>query len=68
MSLAELAPSLHALPRSEKLMALQLISADLSSNEMMPLAPAGEYAIYTPQAPLEAEDTLLQLLAQETAS
>lgn len=49
-------------------MALQLISADLSSEEEMPLAVASEYAIFTPQAAPGAEDTLLQLLAHDVVS
>ena len=67
MSLAELAPRLHALPRGEKLMALQLLTADLNAEESSPLTPGGFYPVYTPEAAPGAEDVLLSLLRESQA-
>ena len=54
MSLAELLPSLHALPRSEKLQLLQIIAGDLASeercspSEQMFVPPLEDHCPYTP--------------------
>ncbi|MFN0128784.1 MAG: hypothetical protein ACKV19_19105 [Verrucomicrobiales bacterium] len=65
MSLAELAPQLHALPRGEKIMALQLLTADLSAEEVDPLTPGGFYPVFTPESSPGAEEVLLNLLRED---
>lgn len=67
MTLSELATRLHALPRGEKIMALQLLTADLSAEELNPLTPGGFYPVYTPEAAPGAEDVLLSLLRESPA-
>ncbi len=43
MSLSQIIPILHALPRGEKLMALQLLSADLCAEEDQGIIVGGYY-------------------------
>jgi hypothetical protein len=59
MSLAELMPSVHALPRNEKFHLMQELISDLAHEEGL---PEGEYAIWSPYDSHEAAATLLQLL------
>jgi hypothetical protein len=59
MSLAELMPSIHALPRDEKFRLAQELLADLAHEEGL---LAGEYAIWSPYDAHDAAGTLLRLL------
>lgn len=48
-------------------MALQLLTADLSAEELHPLTAGGFYPVYTPEASPGAEDVLLSLLRESPA-
>ena len=64
MSLAELLPSIQALPRSDKFRLVQELIAELAQEEGL---AAGEYAVWSPYDAHEAAATLLQLLEQDKA-
>jgi hypothetical protein len=64
MSLAELLPSIHALPCADKFQLAQELLADLAHEEGL---PADEYAIWSPYDAHQAADTLLQLLEEDKA-
>ena len=64
MSLAELLPSIHALPRNDKFRLVQELIAELAQDEGL---PAGEYPIWSPSDAYEAAATLIQLLDQDKA-
>jgi hypothetical protein len=64
MSLTELLPSIHALPRAEKFQLAQQLLADLAHEEGQ---LAGEYAIWSPYDAHEAAGALLQLLEEDKA-
>lgn len=68
MTLQEIAPSLHALPRMDKIMALQLLSADLADTEANPLIPGGFYPLYTPEVAPGAEEVLMKMLGEDHAA
>jgi len=59
MSLAELLPSIQALPRQEKFTLVQELIAELAREEAM---AKGEYLIWSPYEAHEAAATLLQLI------
>jgi hypothetical protein len=65
MSLIQLAPMLHALPREEKLLALQLLSTDLCAETSVTLIPEATYDVHTPEAPAKTAATLMQLLGAD---
>jgi hypothetical protein len=64
MSLADLLPTLHALPRAEKLQAIQVLaSALLEEEKLLSMFPPGaSYPISSPFGCYEAADQLRQLL------
>lgn len=62
MSLAELLPSVRALPRSDKFRLMQELLAELAQEEGL---AEGEYPIWSPCDAHEAAATLLQLLEAE---
>lgn len=64
MSLKELLPAVHNLPRSDKYRLIQELIADLAQEEG--LAP-GEYPVWSPYEAHEAAATLMRLLEQEQA-
>ena len=64
MSLAELLPSVEALPRQDKLRLVQRLIAELAEEEGL---PEGEYPVYSPYEAHEAADTLMRLLREEEA-
>ena len=64
MSLAELLPSIHALPRSDKFRLVQELIAELAQEEGL---ASGEYPIWSPYDAHDAAATLLQLLEQDKA-
>jgi hypothetical protein len=67
MTLTELFPAIHALPRVEKLRLMQLLAADIAREEerAVPLAGA-DCAVWSPYDAHDAAATLLQVLNQET--
>jgi hypothetical protein len=61
MSLSELLPKLHALPRPEKWQVIQLLVADLSREEGMPaIEPDHPYPIWSPYHAFDAADAMLK--------
>ena len=62
MSLTELLPEAHALPRQDKFRLVQELLADLAEEEGL---AAGEYAIWSPYEAHEAAATLMQLLEED---
>ena len=68
MTLNELLPSLHALPRAHKLRLIQLLAVDVACEDG--IAPADADTTYPAWSPHEAFDgaaTLLRVLEQEKA-
>jgi len=67
MSLTELLPSVHALPRSDKFRLMQALIAELAGEETgaaQQVAPI-EYPVWSPYDAHDAAATLLQLLDQD---
>ncbi len=64
VSLGELLPAIHNLPRSDKYGLLQELIADLAQEEGL---AAGEYTLWSPYEAHEAAGTLMRLLEQEKA-
>ena len=64
MSLAELLPSVQALPRSDKFRLVQELIAELAHEEGL---TEGEYTIWSPYEAHDAAGTLMQLLEQGKA-
>lgn len=68
MSLTELLPSVHALPRGDKFRLMQELIAELAGEEsgaVAQQAPPIEYPVWSPQDAHDAAATLLQLLDQD---
>jgi hypothetical protein len=65
MSLAELLPSVHALPRSDKFRLMQELIAELAQEEGL---AAGEYPVWSPYEAHSAAATLMNLLDQDKAT
>ena len=59
MSLNELLPAVHSLPRSDKYRLLQELIADLAQEEGL---AAGEYPVWSPYEAHDAAVTLMELL------
>jgi hypothetical protein len=69
MSFAEMMPELQALPRADKLRAIQFLATELAREERVDLLPAGASCpIWSPFDAFDAARTLMQLLDQERAS
>jgi hypothetical protein len=65
MSLTELFPVLHELPRADKLRAIQFLVAELAKEEGVTLLePGAAYPIWTPYQAFEAADNLLRTLKE----
>jgi len=64
MSLADLLPSIQALPRRDKFRLMQELIAELAQEEGL---AEGEYPVWSPYDAHEAAATLLQLLEQDKA-
>jgi hypothetical protein len=64
MSLAELLPVVHALPRQDKFRLMQELITELAQEEGL---PEGEYPVWSPYDSYEAAATLLHLLKEEKA-
>ena len=66
MSLLELLPNIHALPRAEKIRLIQLLAQDLAEAEADPRLEAGrDYPVWSPDRAFAAADTLLETLRAE---
>lgn len=66
MSLAELVPALHELPRDDKLEVIQLLVTDLSQQEGIDFLESGaSYPVWTPLDAFDAAKSLQQVLDQE---
>jgi hypothetical protein len=65
-ALAELLPSLKALPRADKLRAMQFLVSELAREEEITLLePDVAYPIWTPYDAFDAAATLLEFLKEE---
>lgn len=68
MTLTELLPALHALPRSDKLRAIQELAADVASEEGLSLGnPAQSYEVWSPYEAFDGAATLLRVLEAQQA-
>jgi hypothetical protein len=64
MSLSELLPSIHMLPRRDKFRLVQKLIVKLAQEEGL---AAGEYPVWSPHDAHEAAAILLQMLEQDKA-
>ena len=63
MSLVELLPNIHSLPRADKLRLIQFLAQELAEGEASPLLEAGkEYPVWSPDQSFTAAEILLQTL------
>jgi hypothetical protein len=68
MSLTELLPAIHALPRADKLRLMQVLVAEIANEEAIALPPSGmAHAIWTPYDAYDAAATLLDVLREDQA-
>lgn len=66
MTIVELLPQLQALPRVEKLRAVQFLIDEIAREEAIPtLIPGADYPVWSPYAASEAAKTLQDLLEQD---
>ena len=66
MTLTELLPTVHALPRGEKLRLIQLLAADVPREESAALDVADQTVpSWSPYAAFEGAATLLRVLDEE---
>ena len=66
MPIVKLLPQLQALPRVEKLRALQFLIGEIAREEALPpFVPGADYPIWSPYAASEAAATLQTLLEQD---
>ena len=69
MTLSELLPALHGLPRADKLRAIQVLAADVAREEGDMLASSdAAYPTWSPYDAFEGAATLMQLLDEEQAA
>lgn len=69
MTLKELLPSLHALPRADKLRVIQLLVADVASEDGIASVQAdATYPVWSPHEAFEGAATLLRVLEQDRTS
>ena len=69
MTLSELLPALHGLPRADKLRVIQLLAADVAREEGDEATIAeGLYPIWSPYDAFEGAATLLRVLDEEQAA
>ncbi len=68
MTLAELLPALHGLPRADKLRAIQLLASEVAREEGVEVTAADTpYQIWSPYDAFEGAATLLRVLNEERA-
>ena len=66
MTLAELLPALHGLVRSEKLLAIQVLAADVAREDGETLPPSeAAYPVWSPYGACDGAATLMQMLEEE---
>ena len=66
MTLAELLPALHGLPRADKLRVIQLLATDVAREEGVEVAAADKpYPIWSPYDAFGSAATLLRVLDEE---
>ena len=69
MTLAELLPALHGLPKCEKLRAIQLLAADVAREDGEILVPSdAAYPVWSPFDAFDGAASLMQLLEDEKAA
>ena len=69
MTLAELLPALHGIPRCEKLRAIQLLAADVAREDGEMLVPSeAAYPVWSPFDAFDGAASLMQLLEDEKAA
>ena len=69
MTLNELLPSLHALPRADKLRLIQLLAVDVASEDGIAPADVGTtYPVWSPHEAFDGAATLLRVLEQGKAA
>ncbi len=71
MTLNDLLPSLHALPRVDKLKLIQFLAADVASEDVIvpgDPAPDAAYPVWSPHEAFDGAATLLRVLEQEKAA
>ena len=67
MSLADVLPTLHNLPRDEKIEVIRLLSSDLLRQEGIDLLQDGQsYPLWTPFDAFDAAKSLQQMLDQDS--
>ncbi len=66
MSLNEILPSLHALPRSDKLRLIQFLAADVASEDDVAAVDTDtKYTVWSPHEAFEGAATLLRVLEED---
>ena len=69
MTLKELLSSVHALPRADKLRLIQLLAADVASEDGIAASDADTtYPVWSPHGAFDGAATLLRVLEQEKAA
>ncbi|MHC4398675.1 MAG: hypothetical protein ACYTG0_03250 [Planctomycetota bacterium] len=69
MTLNELLPTLHALPRADKLRLIQVLAADVAREDGFALAdPDKTYPVWSPHDAFDGAATLLRVLDEEKAA
>jgi hypothetical protein len=69
MSLTELLPAIHALPRADKLRLMQVLVAEIANEEAIAMPPMDlAHAIWTPYDAYDAAATLLEVLHKDRAA
>ena len=67
MSLTDLLPAIHALPHADKLRLMQVLLAEIASEEAVAMPTTDTpHAIWTPYDAYDAAATLLQVLDDDT--
>lgn len=66
MTVVELLPQLQALPRVEKLRAMQFLIGEIAREEAIsPFVPGADYPVWSPYEAFDAAATLQNLLEQD---
>lgn len=66
MSLQDLLPKLHGLPRADKLRLIQLMAVDLAREEGVPPVEAGQsYPVWSPYNAFSAAESMLKAVGEE---
>ena len=69
MSLTELLPVIHALPRADKLRLMQVLVAEIANEEAVASPPTDmAHTIWTPYDAYDAAATLLHVLDEDKAT